>query len=100
MKKLIYHFIKNSLNQNYIIIVKKLSYLLIISIWALILIGHSKAETNNCKLVLNSEKLIYPILHIKKTINKEIEKTTKYQKKIWKKEINKLSGFFSGFPKR
>ena len=68
---------------------KKLFYLLIIFIWALILISHSKAETNNSKLVLNNDKLIYPILYIKKILNKEIEKTKKYQKKIWKKERKK-----------
>ena len=79
---------------------KKLSYFLIFFVWAFILTGHSKAEINNSKLVLNNDKLISPILYIKKIINKEIEKTKKYQNKMWKKEKNKLSGFFSDFPKR
>ena len=79
MKMLTYYFIKNSLNLNYIIIMKKLSYFLIFFVWTFILTGHSKAEINNSKLVLNNDKLISPILYIKKIINKEIEKTKKYQ---------------------
>ena len=51
---------------------KKLSSFLIFFVCAFILIGHSKSETNNSKLVLNNDKLIYPIFYIKKIINKEI----------------------------
>ena len=79
---------------------KKLSYLLIIFVWAFILIGHSRAETNNPKPVLNDDKISYPIIYIKKIINKEIENTKRYQNRIWKKEKNKVSGFFSKFPIR
>ena len=98
MKKLIYHFIKNFSKKNYIIIMKKLSYLLIIFVWSFIIISHSKAGTKKSELACNSDKLVSPILYVKKLINKEIEKTKKYQKKIWKKEKTKLSGFFSRFP--
>ena len=77
---------------------KKLSYFLIFFVWSFILIGYSKSETNNSKLVLNNDKLIYSIFYIKKKINKEIENTKKYQNKMWKKEKYRLSGFFSDFP--
>ena len=45
---------------------KKLSYFLIFFVWSFILIGYSKSETNNSKLVLNNDKLIYSIFYIKK----------------------------------
>ena len=77
---------------------KKLFYFIIFFVWAFILIGHSKSETNNSKLALSNDKLIYPILYIKKIIIKEIENTKKYQNKMWKKEKYKLSGFFSDLP--
>ena len=113
MKKLIYHFIKNFPNKKYIIIVKRLSYFLIILVWSFIIIGHSQAETKNSNNVLNNNKLNNPIFcfdieklmaqkieNIRKLINKEIEKTKKYQKKTWGKEKIELSRFFSRFPDR